>query len=109
MSPRPILGSARRWCAVNTTSTAQRGRLGRGPQSMGGGTNWTLDPAEQIRHNACRLVTCAKIRARSGGPFLLDEFETAFTMDPNKTSIERAFHLAGTGRFATVSDVKSAL
>jgi len=30
-------------------------------------------------------------------------------MDPNKTSIERAFHLAGSGRFATVSDIKLAL
>lgn len=30
-------------------------------------------------------------------------------MDPNKTSIERAFHLARTGRFATVSEIKSAL
>jgi hypothetical protein len=30
-------------------------------------------------------------------------------MDPNKTSIERAFQLAKTGRFANVAEIKTAL
>jgi hypothetical protein len=49
-------------------------------------------------------------KAHFGGPFCLNDYRgLVFGMETNKTALERAFELAKSGKFASISEIKSAL